>query len=371
MSFFTAEARRARNRILDLSRRSAFDDAFLAELSGELRRIVPFDGAFWAGADPLTTLATSPARLENVGGDRECQAHWDSEFLVQDFNHFRDLARAPVPAASLYRATGGRPGRSVRFLDVNRPLGFGDELRAVFRTSRSTWGFVSLFRAGDAPAFTPAEERQLAELSRPVAEAFRRAALIRSAAKSDLPDGPGLLIFDRHGALESLNDHAEAYLRALPLTRASGRFHTAVPTEVLTVAAQAHAMQAGRAQGPARARVQDRNGRWLVVHGFPLRGAAGESRSTGIVIEPAKGAEIAPIILEAYELTAREQQITQMIARGLATREMADTLQLSLHTVRDYVKQIFEKVGVTSRGELVAKIFAEHYAGGLHEALHD
>src|SRR5690348_3268495 len=155
----STEARRARARILDLSSRSAFDDAFLAELSRELQRIVPFDGAFWAGADPLTALATSPARLENVGGDRECQAYWDSEFLVQDFNHFRDLARAPVPAASLYRATGGQPGRSVRFLDVNRPLGFGDELRAVFRTARSTWGFVSLFRAGDAPPFTRAEER--------------------------------------------------------------------------------------------------------------------------------------------------------------------------------------------------------------------
>jgi hypothetical protein len=30
--------------------------------------------------------------------------------------------------------------------------------------------------------------------------------------------------------------------------------------------------------------------------------------------------------------------------------------------VRDYVKAIFEKVGVSSRGELVAKLFAEHYA---------
>jgi hypothetical protein len=30
--------------------------------------------------------------------------------------------------------------------------------------------------------------------------------------------------------------------------------------------------------------------------------------------------------------------------------------------VRDYVKVIFDKVGVSSRGELVAKLFAEHYA---------
>jgi hypothetical protein len=32
--------------------------------------------------------------------------------------------------------------------------------------------------------------------------------------------------------------------------------------------------------------------------------------------------------------------------------------------VRDYIKAIFEKAGVSSRGELVAKLFAEHYARG-------
>lgn len=30
--------------------------------------------------------------------------------------------------------------------------------------------------------------------------------------------------------------------------------------------------------------------------------------------------------------------------------------------MRDYVKAVFEKVEVSSRGELVAKVFAEHYA---------
>jgi DNA-binding CsgD family transcriptional regulator len=37
-------------------------------------------------------------------------------------------------------------------------------------------------------------------------------------------------------------------------------------------------------------------------------------------------------------------------------------LHLSPHTVRDHLKAIFAKVDVASRGELSAKLFAEHYA---------
>lgn len=36
--------------------------------------------------------------------------------------------------------------------------------------------------------------------------------------------------------------------------------------------------------------------------------------------------------------------------------------------MRDYIKAIFEKAGVSSRGELVAKLFAEHYARDRTEA---
>jgi DNA-binding NarL/FixJ family response regulator len=54
--------------------------------------------------------------------------------------------------------------------------------------------------------------------------------------------------------------------------------------------------------------------------------------------------------------------VTRLIAQGWGTAEIAARLHLSTHTVRDYVKAIFEKVGVSSRGALVAKLFAEHYA---------
>jgi DNA-binding CsgD family transcriptional regulator len=79
------------------------------------------------------------------------------------------------------------------------------------------------------------------------------------------------------------------------------------------------------------------------------------------VIESAQPSEIAPIIAPAYDLSGREREITELIAQGCATAEIANRLFLSRHAVRDYVKTIFAKVGVSSRGELVAHLFNEHY----------
>jgi DNA-binding NarL/FixJ family response regulator len=81
-----------------------------------------------------------------------------------------------------------------------------------------------------------------------------------------------------------------------------------------------------------------------------------------LVIEPAKAGDVAPLIVEAYGLTQRELDVTRAIARGLGTAEIATHLFVSQHTVRDHVKSVFEKVGVSSRGELVAKVFADHYS---------
>ena len=124
-------------------------------------------------------------------------------------------------------------------------------------------------------------------------------------------------------------------------------------------------MADGHERGPARLRLRGRNGRWLVLHASCLDGAFG-TRTVAVMIEPAKSAEIAPIIIEAYALTPRERDVVRAVARGLSTAEMAAELFLSTHTVRDYVKSVFDKVGVSSRGELVAKLFAEHYSDAMH-----
>jgi DNA-binding CsgD family transcriptional regulator len=88
-----------------------------------------------------------------------------------------------------------------------------------------------------------------------------------------------------------------------------------------------------------------------------------------VVIEAAKSAEIAPIIIDAYSLTPRERDVLGALARGASTAEIAGELFLSPHTVRDHIKNVFEKFGVSSRAELVARLYGEHYADPVHATM--
>jgi len=52
-------------------------------------------------------------------------------------------------------------------------------------------------------------------------------------------------------------------------------------------------------------------------------------------------------------LTPREEQVVALVAEGLGNREIARELNLSEHTVKKYLFRIFEKLGISTRVELV------------------
>jgi DNA-binding NarL/FixJ family response regulator len=60
--------------------------------------------------------------------------------------------------------------------------------------------------------------------------------------------------------------------------------------------------------------------------------------------------------LEAI-LSKREQDVVRCVAEGLSNREIASRLKLTEHTVKNYLFRIFDKLGVSSRVEVVLYVF--------------
>lgn len=61
-------------------------------------------------------------------------------------------------------------------------------------------------------------------------------------------------------------------------------------------------------------------------------------------------------IQDLSQLTAREKQILEELASGEIPADIATTLQLSIHTVRQHIKNIYSKLQVTSRAELTRRL---------------
>ncbi|SDO69634.1 GAF domain-containing protein [Nakamurella panacisegetis] len=339
--------------------------SMFAETSRRLRKLVPFDGAAWFATDPATVLAVNPVRIENVE-DGHCSTYWGRECNVEDTMLFRDLARSERNVQTLYDATGSNPVRSTRYREFLQPQGYRDELRAALRVGESTWGVIDLFRERHRPVFTAAEVALVRALAPTMATALRTLAGVRAAAPAVSAAGPGTALFDASGTLLSLDEAAEQLFEEV--AGPTWATHPLPMTPIYATVARAAAVRAGRDRGPAAVRVRALSGRWIAVHASCLRGADDRPAPTALTIEPAKSAQIAPIIVEAYRLTPREQEITRAVARGLSNAEIAADLFLSPHTVRDHLKAIFGKIGVTSRGELVAKLFADHYGPAVHTA---
>lgn len=57
----------------------------------------------------------------------------------------------------------------------------------------------------------------------------------------------------------------------------------------------------------------------------------------------------------AAELSQRERSVLEGLAEGLAYKQIADQLGVSIHTVRNYIRRIYEKLHVQTRTEAVAK----------------
>ncbi|MXG90956.1 helix-turn-helix transcriptional regulator [Nocardioides flavescens] len=99
--------------------------------------------------------------------------------------------------------------------------------------------------------------------------------------------------------------------------------------------------------------------------------AAGSADLAAAVAAVTRGETVAPEVSRlpvaggggtgGAELSAREAEVLDLICRGLSNLEIAAQLYVSVNSVKTYVRQIYQKIGVTRRAQAVAWGLAHGY----------
>jgi len=285
------------------------------------------------------------------------------EYLVDDVHDMASVARSPSGVSTIHAAAGGDPSASPRW-QGNMALGGDQELLVSLRTrSGATWGTLGLYRGPREEPFSAGEIELLRVAAPALAEGVRRSLLIGEARDPDVPEAPGLLVITQKMEIESATPGSERWLSELP----GGSYGGRLPAAVASVAERALRTALGREQPGevAIARVLSESGTWVVLHGATLVGDG--KRRVAVIVEPAHPARITPLLMAAYGLTEREQEVTRLVLQAASTSEIAERLVVSPHTVQEHLKNIFEKTGVRSRRDLVGKVFFSHYEPRLRD----
>ncbi|TCC65396.1 LuxR family transcriptional regulator [Kribbella pittospori] len=306
-----------------------------------VEQVVGSELTCWAAMDPGTLVISSmTSGRDHIPPEYEPTLA-ETEYAGTVPNSFADLARRPDPVARLsdlpYRQVVGHR----RLNEIWRPLGIEHEVRAAFTVDGDCWGAAGFVRSG--PEFSDREVEFLGSVA-PAIGAATRVAVRTDAHGYKGGAGPSIVVTGPSGEPRAITAAARTWQDELDEI-APGRFNTLLRAVVTGT----------RAAGTFQARVQTASGGWVVLQGSRL--ISDDDRSEVVVtIEPAGGHHLVGMLLAAYGLTTREREICLEIISGHSTTEIADRLSISPHTIQDHLKSAFAKVGVRSRGELVATL---------------
>ena len=348
-----------------LSARGLPRNEFFAELAPRLRNVIDNDASCWHTLDPHTRLMTSDSPDElierGVFAPEEAPAAGEllvrSEYLVEDVNTFAGLAAQRVPVGILDHVTRGDPQRSARYRDLLLPADIPHELRAAFVIRGRVWGAVHIARRAASGPFEQRDADALAAVAGAVARGIRASLRFDAARRGTGVEAPGLVVLGPQDEVELITPPARELLASLRPDRPAYA-DDAIATPVLALVSFVRVAPDAGQSGSNVVTVPGRDG-WITLHAS-LPGPPGDGR-VAVVLERAGGARSATVRLEAFGATAREREVATLLARGLSRAELAETLVLSPHTVEDHVKSLYEKLGVASRQELVARVFLDEY----------
>ncbi len=315
----------------------------------ELRRDVPFDAYVWLLTDPETCVGSAP--LAETPSLADLPALIRLRYLTPA-NRWTTLPSGT--AATLMGSANSDCAASAMWRQMLAGYGIDDVVSTVFRDMYGCWGFLELWRAGGS--FSADECRLLSDLGPVVTRSSRLSQMTAFAGRSaalDPESGPAVLLLSDSLDLLSRTPQTDTYLRALLPTAAD---RSPVPAAAYNVAAQLLAQENEVDLHPPSARVHLGNGRWVTLRAARIeRRSSVDSATIAVSIEATRPIERAALYGRVAGLSEREAQLLRHLVEGSDTRELAQRLFVSQHTVQDHLKSIFAKTGVNSRRVLIAR----------------
>lgn len=317
-------------------------EAYSTDVQAVLTPMLGLDVCVVSSVDPASGLLTS---CEVLGvprdDDRELRI-FELEWFSGDPLRYDELANAESRAGSLRQAAD--PTEVRRYREIMEPNGGYDEIRLSCVADGSWWATVTGYRSVGAPAFTTEEVRKAAGLSEIIARGFRTSFLYTAVDQpGNLDRPPGAFSIDRRGNLLTTTATAETWLDTLPSDRVS------TLTKALAVHADGNGQTTMTVSGSAGP---------LSFHAAPLKGS---DEHISVIVEYPRPIHLTSLVTEAYGLTPRERDVTELVLLGLVTKQIARRLAISEYTVQDHLKSVFAKTDTATRGELCAALYTRFY----------
>lgn len=319
-------------------------------------RIVPrlgFDAHAFSTCDPDTGLMTHTV-AEGVPPDLA------RLYLEELYPHHCACLTMDLPRVGLGVYTSAQNSPAMR-MELGL-AGIEWQLHASFATAGRLWGTWCLMREGAGGA-ADAQGRVLLERLVPhLARGLQSAALIdqgTAAGSRDRETGAGVLVLDVRqrpvlrtpAATLCLEDLADDGLE----------MEDGLPMSVHALAMRLR-RTAGDVPTTLRARARGASGRWYTLRASLAEPNEHGESTTVIVVQPAAVREIAGLLTQLYDLSAREREVVAAVARGEPTKAIAASLGVSAHTVLEHIERACHKIGVRGRKALVAKLFFDGYS---------
>jgi DNA-binding CsgD family transcriptional regulator len=356
---------RLADEVVVLGRRALPREQFYSEVGVRLHRVIDCDALCWHTLDPETLLMTSDAPVELIDAGvfthetapAAGEAIVTNEYMGDGVNTFAGLARRRIPVGILSEATRGRPDRSARYRELLAPSGIPFEMRATFVSRGRAWGAVHVARLDDKRDFVPADAAALARFTRAITDGIRTSLRFDAARRAEGPSAPGMVILGASDDVELITPAARELIAALRSPAVAAHEET-VPTALAALSGHARrSAREGNGQ-PDLVAVPSPLG-WITLHASLPDGRA--DGRVAIVLERSASERATALRLETHGVTEREREVAVMLAQGRTNPDIAETLVLSPYTVQDHIRSLFDKTGVGSRQELVARVFLDDY----------